>query len=119
MLQLAIVADSFPSASFLHGQAHPCVLGLCAGRMRYGGRLPTIYHGARARRRPGTSTRCRSPTTGAAGGRSDLVWTRDEPPFLPQPPLVAVPPAFLPLPDAAAPAEEDTSGTRDGEFGRP
>lgn len=56
---------------------------------------------------------------GGGWGRSDLVWTRDEPPFLPQPPLVAVPPAFLPLPDAAAPAEEDTSGTRDGEFGRP
>jgi hypothetical protein len=32
VLQLAVVADTFPSASFLHEQAHPCSVGLCAGQ---------------------------------------------------------------------------------------
>ena len=170
VLQLAIVADSFPSASFLHEQAHPCAVGLCAGqgitagvlndgkvvrnvfaydadgnplqgiqlydqtgkplaiepeiayRMRYGGALPTIYPWRQGEEKAWNVYPLPLAHDGGGWARSDRVWTRDEPPFLPQPPLVAVPPAFLPLPDAAAPEEapeEETSGTRAGDSGRP
>ena len=33
VLQLAIVLDNFPGASYLHEQAHPCSVGLCGPAM--------------------------------------------------------------------------------------
>lgn len=158
VLQLAIVADSFPSASYLHEQAHPCAVGLCAGqgvtqgvlndgkvvrnvfaydadgnplegvqlydqngdplavepqiayRMRYGGRLPTVYPWRQGEERAWNVYPLPLAYDGGGWRRSDRVWTRDEPPFLPQPPLVAVPPAFLPLPEPAAPHAASPAG---------
>jgi hypothetical protein len=51
----------------------------------------------------------------------DRAWTSDNPPFLPQPPLVAVPPVSLPLPEpesgsaAAEPVPSDDSAQADDE----
>ena len=73
-------------------------------RMRYAGRLPTLFPW-----RSGEEKAWNVYPLPVAfdGGRNrpDRVWTRDEPPFLPQPPLVAVPPAFLPLPEPAGAGE--------------
>ena len=93
-----------------------------AYRMRYGGRLPTIYPWSQGEAKVWNVYPLPVAYDGGGWQRSDRVWTRDEPPFLPQPPLVAVPPASLPLPDAEAPqdasAEERRAGNAD-EGGRP
>ena len=154
VLQLALVVDNFPSASFLHEQAHPCAVGLCgpgsAGeglvndgrvvrnvfaydadgnplegvqlydqtgeplaidpdmvyRMRYAGRLPTLYSWRRGEEKAWNVYPLPVAFDGERWNRPDRVWLRDEPPFLPQPPLVAVPPAFLPLAEGQEPAAE-------------
>ncbi|HEX4977180.1 MAG TPA: hypothetical protein VFV40_04870 [Nocardioides sp.] len=154
VLQLFLVVDSFPNASYLHEQAHPCSVGLCgpqvsraglvsdgkivrnvfaydaegnplegvqlfdqngrpldveqelAYRMRYAGRLPTIYPWSQGERKVWNVYPLPVAYDGGGWQRTDRVWTRDEPPFLPQPPLVAVPPAFLPLPQEAEPAAD-------------
>ena len=155
VLQLAVVLDEFPAASYLHEQAHPCAVGLCgpgmpseglvsdgkvvrnvfaydadgnplegvqlfdqngkpldvepqiAYRMRYGGRLPTIYPWSQGEQKAWNVYPLPVAYDGGGWGRTNRVWTSDEPPFLPQPPLVAVPPAFLPLPEAAEPEAEE------------
>ncbi len=76
-----------------------------AYRMRYGGRLPTIYSWSRGEEKAWNVYPLPLAYDGGAWHRGERVWTRDEPPFLPQPPLVAVPPAFLPLPAAEEPPE--------------
>jgi hypothetical protein len=85
-------------------------------RMRYGGRLPTVYSWSVGEEGSARKAWNVYPLPVAYDGgrwqRRDRVWTRDEPPFLPQPPLVAVPPAFLPLPDA-----EESAATDEGESG--
>jgi len=54
-------------------------------------------------------------------GRHPGAWESDKPPFLPQPPMVAVPPALLPSADEPAaqpydqPVEELTDDSRAGE----
>ncbi len=78
-----------------------------AYRMRYAGALPTIYPWSRGEEKAWNVYPLPVAYDGGAWHRSDRVWTRDEPPFLPQPPLVAVPPAFLPLPEAEEPQTVD------------
>jgi len=80
-----------------------------AYRMRYGGRLPTIYPWSHGDDQAWNVYPLPVAYDGGGWRRNDRVWTRDEPPFLPQPPLVAVPPAFLPLPE---PGEPEADGPR-------
>lgn len=77
-----------------------------AYRMRYDGRLPTIYPWTQGEQKVWNVYPLPVAYDGGGWRRSDRVWTRDEPPFLPQPPLVAVPPAFLPLPEPEPGAEK-------------
>ncbi|MBA2464565.1 MAG: hypothetical protein H0V42_06275 [Nocardioidaceae bacterium] len=52
-------------------------------------------------------------TDNGGWGRKDSAWESENPPFLPEPPLVAVPPALLPLPsDEASGPPADQSGDR-------
>lgn len=83
-----------------------------AYRMRYGGRLPTIYSWSRGEEKAWNVYPLPIAYDGGAWHRGDRVWTRDEPPFLPQPPLVAVPPAVLPLPEADEPGAEEPQESR-------
>ena len=82
-----------------------------AYRMRYGGRLPTLYPWRQGEEKAWNVYPLPVAYDGGGWRRSDRVWTGEEPPFLPQPPLVAVPPAFLPLPAA----EEPTDGPQTEE----
>ena len=69
-----------------------------ATRMRYQGRMPTIYSWFNG----GQEVWNVFPLplrTDNGWVRKDKAWTSDNPPFLPQPPLVAVPPVALPLPE--------------------
>jgi hypothetical protein len=87
-------------------------------RMRYGGQLPRVY----AWKNGGKDIWNVYPLPVRFGGgwnRSDKAWASDNPPFLPQPPLAAVPPVALPLPaptvpeaDADEPAEDTPAHPR-------
>ena len=68
------------------------------GRMRYQGRLPWVYPWRNGEQRVWNVYPLPVRTDNGGWGRKDVAWTSDNPPFLPQPPLVAVPPAALPLP---------------------
>jgi hypothetical protein len=156
VLQLLIVVDDFPSASYLHEQAHPCAVGACgdtsgeglvndgqrvrnvfaydadgnalegvqlydqngrqlavahqwASRMRYGGRFPTLYPWSDAEGRRWNVYPLPLRTDNGWGVK-DKAWTSENPPFLPQPPAIAVPPAFLPLPAEAEGPAVDAEG---------
>jgi hypothetical protein len=74
------------------------------GRMRYGNQLPRIY----AWRNGDKDIWNVYPLPVRFGGgwaRREKAWTSDNPPFLPQPPLAAVPPVSLPQPPADAPTD--------------
>jgi hypothetical protein len=74
-------------------------------RMRYAGQLPRVY----SWKNGGKDIWNVYPLPVRLGGgwhRTDKAWTSDNPPFLPQPPLAAVPPATLPLPAPAVPDAE-------------
>jgi hypothetical protein len=86
-----------------------------AYRMRYGGRLPTIYPWRQGEEKAWNVYPLPVAYDGGGWQRSDRVWTRDEPPFLPQPPLVAVPPAVLPLPEPAEPQTERSGRQEAGD----
>lgn len=75
-------------------------------RVRYAGRTPVVYSWMNGEQKAWNAYPL--PVRFAGGwGRSEKVWTSDNPPFLPQPPLVAVPPVSLPLPPTAdEPAQE-------------
>lgn len=71
-------------------------------RVRYGGRLPMVFSWKNGEKDIWNVY----PLPVRFGGgwhRGDKVWTSDNPPFLPQPPLAVVPPATLPLPEATEP----------------
>lgn len=88
------------------------------GRMRYGGRFPTLYPWADAEGRRWNVYPLPVRTDNGGWGRKGAAWTSDNPPFLPQPPAIAVPPVALPLPPSdedEADKADDADTTRDEE----
>ena len=67
-------------------------------RVRYDGRLPLVYAWKNGEQDVWNAYPL-PVRFGGGWGRSDKAWTSDAPPFLPRPPLVAVPPVSLPLPE--------------------
>jgi hypothetical protein len=91
-------------------------------RVRYAGKAPMVYAWTRGEQNAWNVYPL--PVRHNSGWRlSDRAWTSDNPPFLPQPPLVAVPPVSLPLPEpeSGVVAEElvpsDASAQADDEAG--
>jgi hypothetical protein len=89
-------------------------------RVRYAGSTPMVYSWA-AGEQNAWHVYPLPVRHGHGWERKDRAWTSDNPPFLPQPPLVAVPPASLPLPEpesgsaAAEPVPSDDSAQADDE----
>lgn len=91
----------------------PLAVNPDARRMRYQGRLPMTYPW-----QVGGQTAWNVYPLPVRFGdrwqRSARAWTSAEPPFLPQPPLVAVPPASLPLPETEEPGAEEPRAEEPG-----
>lgn len=92
-----------------------------AMRLRYQGRTPMVY----AWRNGDQEVWNAYPLPvrfGRGWERSDRAWTSASPPFLPQPPMLAVPPVTLPLAEEPAAEEElvegEEAGRNDGRKGR-
>jgi hypothetical protein len=75
------------------------------GRVRYAGRLARVYSWVNDEQKA-WNVYPLAVRFGGGWGHSTKAWTSDNPPFLPQPPLVAVPPVSLPLPEPDPHAEQ-------------
>jgi hypothetical protein len=69
-------------------------------RMRYQGQTPMVYPWADGEQAQWNVFPLPVRTDNNGWSRRERAWTSDNPPFLPEPPLVAVPPVSLPLPEA-------------------
>jgi hypothetical protein len=76
-------------------------------RMRYQGRLPLIYPWRNGEQQAWNVFPLPVRTDNGGRDRRSAAWTSDNPPFLPEPPMLAVPPVALPSAESGDPAVGD------------